>query len=229
MGVRHVTIDDLPMWRDRFEAALRTLPANDDGSHDLSHYRRVWSLAQRIAAGVTEPVDRLVVLAAAYLHDVVSVEKSDPRRAQASLLAAEEARTMLAAMGFPADRIEAVAHAIHAHSFSAGVPPETIEAKIIQDADRIEALGAIGIARTFYVAGRMGSQLFHPDDPLGHDRPHDDRTYAVDHFFLKMLRLPDTMQTEPGRAIAHERAAVVARFLDDLVAEATMGIEASDA
>lgn len=226
MIVQQVITDDLSAWRDRFEAALHALPANGDGSHDLSHYRRVWSLAQRIAAGVTGPVDRLVVLAAAYFHDVVSIEKSDPRRAQASLLAAEQARTMLAAMEFPADRIEAVAHAIHAHSFSAGVPPETIEAKIIQDADRIEALGAIGIARTFYVAGRMGSQLFHPDDPLGESRPHDDRTYAVDHFFLKMLRLPDTMQTEPGRAIAHERAAVVARFLDDLAAETAPGFDA---
>jgi uncharacterized protein len=190
-----------------------------DGAHDLAHVRRVWKLASRIAAELDEPVDRLVLLAAAYLHDVVAFEKNDPRRARSSVLAAAEARRILARLAFPAERLDAVAHAIEAHSFTAGIAPCTPEARVLQDADRLEALGAIGLARTFYVAGRLGSALFDPDDPFARERAPDDRRYAVDHFHVKLLGLAATMTTAPGRRIAAERTAVLRRFLDDLAAE----------
>jgi uncharacterized protein len=190
-----------------------------DGAHDLAHLDRVWAVACRIADSLDEDVDRLVLLAATYLHDVVAFEKNDPRRASSSTHAAAEARHRLIELRFPADRLDAVAHAIEAHSYSAGIPPRTTEARVLQDADRIEALGAIGLARTFYVAGRMGSQLFDPVDPFARARPLDDARFAVDHFRTKLLGLAETMQTEPGRRLARERTAVLERFLEDLASE----------
>jgi uncharacterized protein len=122
-------------------------------------------------------------------------------------------------MGFPEDKLEAVRHAIAAHSFSAGIAPETREARILQDADRLEALGAIGLARVFYVAGRLGSRLFDAEDPMARHRSLDDRRFAVDHFRQKLLRLPEQMNTEAAVTVARERAAILERYLDDLAAE----------
>lgn len=211
--------DELSTWERRLAAEAARHAANGDGSHDVGHARRVWALCGRIADGLDEPVHRLVLLAGAYLHDAMPVEKNDPRRAQASRAAAEYATSFLTAAGFPRDLLGAVAHAIEAHSYSAGVPPASAEARVLQDADRLEALGAIGLARTFYVAGRMGSSLFHAEDPLAQARRLDDRRYALDHFQAKLYRLPGTMQTAPGRAIARERVAVLERFVEDLLAE----------
>ena len=105
------------------------------------------------------------------------------------------------------------AHAIEAHSFSANIPPLTLEAKIVQDADRLDSLGMLGVARTFYIAGRMGSGLYHPGDPGAEHRPLDDRRYAIDHFPAKLLKLSDGFQTETGAKLAKERHERLSLFL----------------
>ena len=125
----------------------------------------------------------------------------------------------LQAFGLRSDQIKAAQHAIAAHSYSAQIDPETLEAKILQDADRIDALGAVGLARCFAVSGALGRALFDPDDPFATDRSLDDSTYTLDHFQTKLLRLPDTMQTPQGRALAKERAEVLTRYLADLAQE----------
>jgi len=153
------------------------------------------------------------------LHDCVHVEKSSPLRSRASRLAAERARGLLAGLGWAAARIDAAAHAIEAHSFSAGLAPETLEARILQDADRLEALGAIGIARLFYTAGRMNSLLYDPEDPRAERRPLDDRAFATDHFRAKLLKLEGGFQTPTGRRLARERTRLVAGFLAAFEAE----------
>lgn len=107
---------------------------------------------------------------------------------------------------FPEDRLPAVSHAIEAHSFSAKISPTTIEAKIVQDADRLEALGAIGLARVFAVSGALGVALFDAEDPFAQRRVLDDRQYALDHFQTKLLQLPLTMQTNHGRYLAQHNA-----------------------
>jgi len=122
-------------------------------------------------------------------------------------------------MDFPPDRLDAVAHAIAAHSFSANIPAESLEAKIVQDADRLDGLGAVGLARMFYIAGRMGSGLAHPDDPLGVNREYDDRRYALDHIMVKLAKLPGMMQTQGGRALAEERLARLLTFREEFAAE----------
>lgn len=190
---------------------LPHVDAGGDGSHDTTHLDRVWANARAIMA--EEGGDAELLAAAVLLHDSVRVEKSSPQRPHASRLAADRARTVLAGLGWMPARIEAAAHAIAAHSFSAGIAPETLEARILQDADRLEAIGAIGIARCFYTAGRMGSALYDPADPSAAHRDLDDRAFAIDHFRAKLLTLEGGFQTPTGTRLARERTRVVADFL----------------
>lgn len=183
----------------------------DDGSHDVGHLARVWANARVILA--VEGGDGEVLAASVLLHDCVHVEKSSPLRSQASRLAAERGRGILVEMGWERSRIEAVAHAIEAHSFSAAIAPRTLEARILQDADRLEAIGAIGVARCFYTAGRMGSALYDRDDPRGERRALDDRAFAIDHFRTKLLTLEGGFQTATGGRLARERTQFLADFL----------------
>ncbi len=189
-----------------------------DAAHDVSHTDRVWANAQVISGGEM-PCDMTVLLAACYLHDLVSLPKDSPERAGASALSAQAARPVLAGLGLSDAQIIAACHAIEAHSFSANITPETLEAKVLQDADRIEALGAIGIARCFATTGVLGGALFHGVDPFGTARPLNDKAYAVDHFKTKLLGLPETMQTKTGKMLAEDRANVLRDFLDQLASE----------
>lgn len=191
----------------------------DDASHDFHHFKRVWTTAQQIIAKELQPVDGLVVMAACYFHDIVVLPKNHPQRHTASTLAAAKTREILQALAFPQERIDNVCHAVMAHSFSAGIEPETIEAKVVQDADRMEALGAIGLARCFYTGGVLKHGLFDPVDPLGEHRELDDSRYSLDHFEIKLLQLPNTMKTEAGREMAGRNADYLRAFRDKVVKE----------
>jgi len=188
-----------------------------DAAHDISHIRRVVTNARRLTA--LEDADALVTLTAAWLHDCVPIAKDDPRRSEGSRLAAEAAVEFLSGTSFRDDRLDAVHHAIEAHSFSAGIPARSLEAKVVQDADRLDSLGAIGIARCLLVGGRLGRNLASPDDPFCDSREPDDSLYTVDHFYAKLLKLPATMQTAAGREVAEQRAQVMRDYLDTLRAE----------
>lgn len=192
-------------------------PATGDGAHDLGHLLRVWRNAVRIARveGGLGPV----LTAAVILHDCVQVEKNSPRRAAASQLAAERASDILTGLGWDAGTIGQVRHAIAAHSFSAGLQPGSLVARILQDADRLDAIGLIGVARCFYVAGRMGAAIHHPADPQAQQRPLDDSHYALDHFQTKLLKLYENFQTPTGRKLAGERQAAMQAYLTGLLAE----------
>lgn len=137
-------------------------------------------------------------------------------RAQSSRLAADAAADFLAAIGYPAERVKEVHHAIEAHSFSAGIPVRTPEAAVVQDADRLDSLGAIGVARCLLVGGKLDRPLLAPDDPFCDERTPDDGLYTIDHFYAKLLKLPGTMQTAAGRAEAQRRADRMRRWLDEL-------------
>ncbi|RSZ59946.1 HD domain-containing protein [Massilia atriviolacea] len=202
--------DELRAWQPRLQA-LASAACGDDGAHDINHLHRVWRNAQALLASHPE-ADALAVMAACYLHDLVNLPKNHPQRSMASRRSAELARRELAAIGFPDAKRDAVAHAIETHSFSAALPPHTIEAKLVQDADRLDALGAVGLARLFYIAGQMGSALAHPDDPLAEHRERDDRAYALDHIEVKLARLPGMMQTAAGRALGAARLAQLTGF-----------------
>jgi uncharacterized protein len=209
--------DALATWRPQF-IRIATRDVQDDGAHDLSHLERVWRAASTLLAEHPE-ADALVVQAACYLHDLVNLPKNHPERARASTMAAREACTALEEAGFPADKLPAVAHAIEAHSYSAQITPETIEAKIVQDADRLDALGAIGLARMFYVGGRLERALAHQSDPLAQHRELDDSRYTLDHIETKLANLPATMQTAAGQRLGLARLAWLREFRDTFVAE----------
>lgn len=187
-----------------------------DPAHDLAHLDRVWVNAQAIADG---RADLRVLMAASYLHDLVNLPKNDPDRHLASGHSADQAAPLLHELGFTPAEIDATQHAIAAHSFSAQIPPETPEAKILRDADRLDALGAVGIARTFAVAGALGRALYDASDPFAEHRPLDDLQFSIDHWRVKLLVLPDDMLTEKGRTLAQERANRMLRFLEEFAGE----------
>ncbi|GAB4209605.1 MAG: HD domain-containing protein [Roseiflexaceae bacterium] len=208
------------IWEQRCAAFLAEHMAGDS-AHDLAHVHRV--VANAVALAREERADLAVVLPAAWLHDCITVPKDSPLRAQASALAARVACRFLEDAGYPPLLLPAISHAIETHSFSAGIAPQTLEARVVQDADRLDALGAIGIARCLALGGALGRSLYHPDEPLPHSRPADDRAYTLDHFPLKLLRLAGQMTTAAGRAEAERRTAFMRAFLEELVEEIGWG------
>ncbi|WP_067583663.1 phosphohydrolase [Endozoicomonas ascidiicola] len=210
----------LKEWEQCFIDCLQNLGQDhDDASHDFFHFQRVWKTACQILDQDGAAADRLVVLAACYFHDVVVLPKNHPERSKASKLAAAKARELLQHMAFPEAQLESVCHAIESHSYSAGIVPETLEAKVVQDADRMEALGAIGLARVFYTSGVLRQKMFDPEDPMAEHRELSDRQFALDHFEQKLLRLPETMQTNAGREMAERNARYLADFRAKLLQE----------
>lgn len=212
---------NISYWQKTFEHWWQD-KSLDDGAHDMGHFRRVYKNACQIAQEEGDSADKMVLLAAAYFHDVVNPPKNAPDRHLASYKSAEMAKEILSSFSFPDSKINQVYHAITTHSFSAGLKPETQEAKILQDADRLEALGALGVARNMYVSGMMGSLLFDPQDPLAENRPLDDKRYALDHFEVKLFKLSETMQTLAGKRIAEERTAFLRLFRDQLLKEVSI-------
>lgn len=189
------------------------LPAGDS-AHDMAHVRRVVANAQALA--VVENADLRVVSPAAWLHDCVVLPKDSTQRPQASRLAAAAAAEFLLEAGYPPEYIPAIRHAIEAHSFSAGIAPQTIEAKVVQDADRLDAIGAIGIARCLLLGGNMGKPLYDTEEPFPLSRAPDDSRYVIDHFYVKLLRLADNMHTLAGRREGARRTQVMSAYLAEL-------------
>lgn len=209
---------NLSALRTALRDVVQQMAGDADSAHDLAHADRVWALARTIALGEGMELSP-VLLSAAYLHDLVAMPKDHPRRDRAAMLSASAAGPLMQALGLSPTEIARARHAIEAHSYSAGTQPASAEAKILRDADRLEALGAIGIARCFAVSGALGRPLFHPEDPFAHSRNPDDQAYALDHFATKLLRLPETFLTPTGRRLAEERAEKMRRFLVELAAE----------
>jgi len=190
-----------------------------DAAHDLSHIKRVVKNCAYLTD--IESANPFVTVVSAWLHDCVAVAKDSPLRSQGSRLAADAATVFLAEISYPEELLPEVYHAIEAHSFSAAIPPRSLEAQVVQDADRLDSLGAIGIARCLLVGGHLNRPLFDFTDPFCDSREPDDSLYTIDHFYAKLFKLPDTMQTEAGRTEAHRRAALMREYLDNLRAEIT--------
>ena len=203
-------------WEPLFVRFLSEQPGGDPG-HGLVHVRRVVATATRLCAA--EGARGEVVVPAAWLHDCVHVAKDSPDRPRASQMAAACALKFLAGCGYPPACLPDIQHAIEAHSFSAGITPRTIEAKVVQDADRLDALGAIGVARCIAVGAALGRLIYSPDDPFCATREPDDTAATVDHFYSKLLKLADTMQTDAGRREAERRSAFMRGYLEQLRTE----------
>jgi uncharacterized protein len=188
-----------------------------DGAHDLSHVLRVAWLAVEIAS--EEGADAEICVAGALLHDLVYLPKNHPDSSRSASLAAASVPEWCAFDPGLAANTEAIAHCVEAHSFSGSVATRTLEARVVQDADRLEALGAIGIARAFATGGSFGGGLWHPSDPWAERRELDDKAWSLDHFARKLLKLAGAMNTAAGRRRAQARMQVIQGFLDALRAE----------
>lgn len=227
--------DDLPLtvdlaaagvlspWLLRAAQTARALHSGKDPAHDWSHSRRVLRLALEIAG--TEPCDVRVVAAASLLHDVVQYGKDTATSALAGRASALLAVDILLDAGAPPTLVPAVSEAIASHSFSLGVAPPSVEGAILQDADRLDALGAVGLARTWTMTGVMGRAFADHAEPLPRSRPLDDRRFALDHFVGRLLSLHLTLNTTRGREIAQTRRRLVEAYFAQLLEE--LGVEAA--
>jgi uncharacterized protein len=209
-------IEGWPFWERQFAQFLAGQAAADV-AHDDGHIQRVVAAARSLAGA--EGAELAVVIPAAWLHDCISVPKDSPERGLASRLAAAAATAFLASIGYPAAHLAPIGHAIEAHSFSANLAPATLEARVVQDADRLDALGAIGIARCLMLGGALGRRLYDPGEPFPQGRPLDDSRNTIDHFYCKLLGLAERMQTAAGRAEAERRTRAMRAFLDQLESE----------
>ncbi|MDF2155355.1 HD domain-containing protein [Vibrio sp. CAU 1672] len=188
-----------------------------DSAHDISHIQRVVKTAKHLTE--QEGAELAVVLPAAYLHDCFTYPKDHPNRKQSSLVAAQKAIEFLESIAYPSQYHDAIAHAIEAHSFSANISPQTLEAQIVQDADRLDALGAIGISRCIQVSTHFDARLYDHDDMFANQRKLDDKRYAIDHFRTKLFQIVDTMHTDSAKHEALKRKAFMQQYLAQLQAE----------
>jgi uncharacterized protein len=181
--------------------------AAGDSSHDFDHVLRVYHLAERI--GQAEGADMAVVRTATLLHDIARPDQDAGRVSDHALEGGRRARGLLA--GQPPHFIEAVAHAIEAHRFRVDRPPQTLEAQVLYDADKLDAIGAVGIARAFAYGAHRGQRLWADSQAAEHT--------AAREFVVKLSRVKDRLFTPAARAIAEERHAFMVRFFERMAAE----------
>jgi uncharacterized protein len=170
---------------------------HESGAHGFDHTLRVMRLCEQI--GAREGADMAVLIPAALFHDIarpLEEETGVPHEEEGARMA----ESYLQSVRYPEDCIAGIVHAIRAHRYSTGIAPETLEARVLSDADNLDAMGAVGIARTFIRAGEHGRGI----------------ADATGHFHEKLLNLKDLMYTESARSIAEERHAFLVAFLEAL-------------
>jgi uncharacterized protein len=193
-----------------------------DPVHDFNHIVRVLALAERIARA--EGADLDIVRAAALLHDAEGAAPTgDNGRAAHHHASAEFAAAVLKAEGWPDDRIAAVQHCIRAHRFRGGERPQTLEAQVLFDSDKLDVLGAIGVARTVAYAALAGEPL--TGQPSARFRATGEKEPGEPHtpyheFLFKLSKIKDRLHTPTARAMAAERHRYLADYFDRLALEA---------
>lgn len=193
----------------------------DDPGHDWLHVERVTATAAALGRGVG--ADLSVLLPAAILHDVVNLRKDDPRRGEASALAAAAGSELLSRSEYDGSEIQRIGMVIREHSYTADIAPSTIESAVLQDADKLDALGAVGVLRASVCGARLGTRFYDAEDPFAAARSTDDRRYLLDHFEAKLLRLASRMHTVSARREADRRIAFLRDFLEALRSELAFG------
>ncbi|TLY01262.1 MAG: HD domain-containing protein [Thaumarchaeota archaeon] len=203
---------------DKVERKVIKLLDGRDSAHDFQHIKRVYKNAEVI--GRREGADMKILLPAALLHDLVVYPKGSAKTSKSADDSADMAEKLLKSFRYPQDKIDKICYCIRTHSYSKRLVPATLEAKILQDADRLDALGAIGIARTFSVGGSERRSFYNPDDPFWKSsRELDDREWTLDHFRTKLLKLKDSMHTKTAKEMAQERARFMELFIKQLQKE----------
>lgn len=188
------------------------------GSHDWDHTLRVAGLCKRI--GAVEGADMDVLLSAAYLHDIGrSLQDSSNGAVCHAEKGAAMARPIINILPISDDRKKNIIHSIKSHRFRGTVAPSTIEARVLFDADKIDAIGAVGVARVFLFAGELGAKLYNPDIAVEDVKPYsiDDTGYR--EFKVKLCKIKDRMLTQTGMRIAIARHQVMEDFFEQFLKE----------
>lgn len=203
---------------DRIRTKVKKIYEGRDSAHDLQHILRVYKNAELI--GKREGADMEVLLAAMLLHDIVVYPKGSAKSSKSADDSADMAEKILKGYGVSKEKIDRISYCIRTHSYSRRLVPATLEGKILQDADRLDALGAIGIARTFSVGGSEDRMFYNPEDPFWKTgREPDDWQWTLDHFQAKLLRLKDSMHTKAAQEMAEERTRFMEQFIEQLKKE----------
>jgi uncharacterized protein len=180
------------------------------GSHDWEHTLRVFRLCERL--GPAENADMDVLRAAAYLHDIGRVFQDASKGAVCHAeKGAQMAGPLVARLPFSADQRQNILHCIRSHRFRNRQQPGTLEARILYDADKLDAIGAVGVARAFLFAGEVGARLHNPDIRAEDARSYSENDTGYREFKIKLCKIKDRMLTAEGRRLARERHA----FMDD--------------
>lgn len=190
-----------------------------ESAHDFDHVLRVLALAERLARA--EDADIEIVRAAVLLHDITRAEEDAGRGGDHAQTAAVRARAILLARGVTSERADAVAHAIAAHRFRGVVAPQTLEAKILFDADKLDSIGAVGVARAFAVAGALNQRLWSAvaPDAVATREQHNANHTAVAEFVVKLRKVRERLFTASARQIAEGRHAFMTEFFARLERE----------
>ena len=196
---------------------VKRIYAKNDPAHDFEHIMRVYKNAEKICK--TEKSNKKLVLISVLLHDIIKKSETDKRTKSSSALSASKSIKILEKLKFSDNDISIVSEAIRNHSFTKNKISKSIEGRILQDADRLDAIGAIGIARVFSVSGAKNRQFYEPSDPFSKNRKMNDKKWALDHFFKKLLLLENVMNTKTGKIEAKKRTIVLKNYLDSLKKE----------
>ncbi len=211
----HNLEESAPEARLRAEIAAevqRRFAPFEDPAHNWEHVKRVYDLALMIAA--KEGADPFIVGVAALLHDLGRLEEREDTRHHAERSVISGA-ALLEAYGVSPAKREPILHAVRAHSYKRGVEPQSLEAAVVRDADRLDALGAVGIMRwAVSTSKRHGIRNYDLADPFAEQRTPDEHRYMLDRFFSKLLKLGEGMLTATGRVLAEQRLAFMRVYLE---------------
>ena len=209
----------MTLW-DRLATEAEARARSHEPAHDFFHVTRVVENVRTIARG--EPLsaeDEDVATTAALLHELFTLPKNHPDSSRAGDLCAEHARALLEKENAPPHLLVGVPAAIADHAFSKGATPAARAALVLQDADRLDAIGAIGLARMWATCADMKRPFYSPDDPFCESRAPDDKAWGLDHVYKKLLLIPERLHTKTANAIAARRVAFMRAYLDELESE----------
>lgn len=189
--------------------------ANDQTGHDFSHIKRVVRLSEKLSDMIPSS-NQMIILAAAYLHDVIDDKLVQDTNKQQNLVIDK-----LTELDFSSEYINQIMNIIEHMSYSKNLNNQyqlDINGQIVQDADRLDAIGAIGIARAFYFGGHFGDSMYDPDQlprTSMDKKEYRKHTTVINHFYEKLFKLPDLMNTKAARKLAAPRKKYMENFVNE--------------
>jgi len=207
---------ELGLWH-RLYTEARRRSERTEPAHDFSHVERVVHNAIVIARA--EGANEAITGTAALLHELFNLPKSHPDSARAGDFCAEHAHELLVREEAAPALVDPICSAIRDHAFSKGVVPDALESRVLQDADRLDALGAIGLARMWATCADMKRPFYDPSDPFADRREPDDKQWGIDHVYKKLLVIPSRLHLDTSRKMAEDRVRFIRVFIDQMRSE----------